>query len=147
MIPVIVIPVIVFPVIATLVIVIVKVIRVTCVIPVITAGNMSIMNFILTAVTAVATGATAVLTFFSLKNEKRKKRISVFAAVDDDPRYLESEDYVLSKKYNIDCETVRYLLGKDKSDKISLVDFENIVIHDQTAHNLNLSEKDRDESY
>ena len=131
-------------------IVIVKVILVTCVIPVIEVGRMSIISYILTAVTALATGTTAVLAFFSLKNERDKKRLNVFSesirVVMDGIKNSQSKEYILSNKYYKDIETVRYLLGKNKDEKISLVDFENIVVKGLIKDDINLSEEEKTES-
>jgi len=132
------------------VIAIVRVILVTCVIPVIVVGRMSITSYILTAVTALATGTTAIVAFFSLKNERERKRLNVFSesirVVKDGIRNSQSKDYILSNKYYKDIETLRYLLGKNKDEKISLVDFENIVVRGLIKDDINLSEEDKTEA-
>ena len=130
-----------------LVIVTVKVILVTCVIPVIMVGNMSPLSYILAAVTALATGITAVVAFLSLKNERGRKRLSVFSesvrVVLDGLKNSESQDYVLSNNYYKDIEIVKYYLGVDKDVKVSLDDFEKIVVKDYIKDGLDIPEEEK----
>lgn len=127
--------------------VIVKVILVTCVIPVIMVGNMS---YIMAAITALATGITAVVAFFSLKNEQERKRLSMFSesvrVVLDGLKNSESQDYIISNKYYKDIEIVRCYLGLDKNEKVSLVNFEEIVVKDHIKDGLNISEEEKKET-
>lgn len=131
-------------------IVIVKVILVTCVIPVIEVGRMSIISYILTTITALATGTTAVLAFFSLKNERDKKRLNVFSesirVVMDGIKNSQSKDYILSNKYYKDIETIKLYLGKGIKEKVGLMDFEEIVIYDHIKDGLNIPEEEKKET-
>ena len=131
-------------------IVIVKAILVTCVIPVITVGNMSPLSYILAAVTALATGITAVVAFFSLKNERGRKHLSVFSesvrVVLDGLKNSESQDYILSNKYYKDIEKVKYYLGVDKNEKVGLDDFEEIVVKDHIKDGLDIPEEEKKET-
>lgn len=94
-----------------------------CVIPVTTVGNTSVMSYIFAAITALATGITATVAYFSLKNEKEKRQYSVFSesvrVVLDGIKNSESQDYILSNKYYQDIATVQRYLGVSK-EKIGL---------------------------
>ena len=130
-----------------------------CVIHVIMVGNNEFMNnitIILAArffnhiyviITAFATAITAVAAFFSLKNEKEKKRLSVFSdslrSVMDGVKNSESLDYILSDNYRNDIKTVKEYLGIDSDEKVSLVDFEKIVVNNLVKDDLNISEDEK----
>lgn len=110
-------------------------------------GNMSPLSYILAAVTALATGITAVVAFLSLKNERGRKRLSVFSesvrVVLDGLKNSESQDYVLSNNYYKDIEIVKYYLGVDKDVKVSLDDFEKIVVKDYIKDGLDIPEEEK----
>ena len=120
-----------------------------CVIPVTTVGNTSVMSYIFAAITALATGITATVAYFSLKNEKEKRQYSVFSesvrVVLDGIKNSESQDYILSNKYYQDIETVQRYLGVSK-EKIGLRDFEEIVINNHINDSLSLSEEEKQET-
>ena len=111
---------------------------------------MSIISYILTTVTALATGTTAVLAFFSLKNERDKKRLNVFSesirVVMDGIKNSQSKDYILSNKYYKDIETIKLYLGKGIKEKVGLMDFEEIVIYDHIKDGLNIPEEEKKET-
>lgn len=111
---------------------------------------MSIISYILTTVTALATGTTAVLAFFSLKNERDKKRLNVFSesirVVMDGIKNSQSKDYILSNKYYKDIETIKLYLGKGIKEKVGLMDFEEIVIYDHIKDGLNILEEEKKET-
>ncbi len=111
---------------------------------------MSIISYILTTVTALATGTTAVLAFFSLKNERDKKRLNVFSesirVVKDGIKNSQSKDYILSNKYYKDIETIKLYLGKGIKEKVGLMDFEEIVIYDHIKDGLNIPEEEKKET-
>ena len=126
------------------------VIHVTCVIPVTTVGNMSIMGYLFAALTALATAVTAVVAYFALKNEKGSRQYSMFSdsvrVVLDGIKNSESQDYILSNKYYQDIETVQHYLGAGSKEKIGLVDFEEIVINDRIKDGLSISEEEKKET-
>ncbi|MBP5496134.1 MAG: hypothetical protein J6X98_03085 [Bacteroidales bacterium] len=126
------------------------VIPVTCVIPVTTVGNMSIMSYIFAALTALATAITAVVAYFALKNEKGSRQYSVFSdsvrVVLDGIKNSESQDYILSNKYYQDIETIQRYLGVGSKEKISLVGFKEIVINDRIKDGLTISEEEKKET-
>ena len=105
------------------------------------------MNNIYVIITAFATAITAVAAFFSLKNEKEKKRLSVFSdslrSVMDGVKNSESLDYILSDNYRNDIKTVKEYLGIDSDEKVSLVDFEKIVVNNLVKDDLNISEDEK----
>lgn len=111
---------------------------------------MSIISYILTTVTALATGTTAVLAFFSLKNERDKKRLNVFSesirVVMDGIKNSQSKDYILSNKYYKDIETIKLYIGKGIKEKVGLMDFEEIVIYDHIKDGLNIPEEEKKET-
>ena len=111
---------------------------------------MSIISYILTTVTALATGTTAVLAFFSLKNERDKKRLNVFSesirVVKDGIKNSQSKDYILSNKYYKDIETIKLYLGKGIKEEVGLMDFEEIVIYDHIKDGLNIPEEEKKET-
>ena len=111
---------------------------------------MSSMGYILATVTALATSVTALVAFLSLKNERGRKRLSVFSesvrVVLDGLKNSESQDYILSNKYYKDIETVQYYLGVDQNVKVGLVDFEEIVVKDHIKDGLNISEEEKKET-
>lgn len=108
------------------------------------------MGNIFVVITAFATAITAVVAFFSLKNEKEKKRISVLSesirVVLDGIKNSESKDYVLSNKYIKDIKTIKCYLGLDDNEKIGLDDFEKIVIDDLIKDGLNISDEEKIET-
>lgn len=118
-----------------------------CVIHVIMVGNNVFMNNIYVIITAFATAITAVVAFFSLKNEKEKKRLTVFSdsfrSVFDGIKNSESIDYILSDNYLNDIKIVKKYLGIDSDEKVRLVDFEKIVIKNLVKDDLNISEDER----
>ena len=81
------------------------------------------------AITAFATTIAAIIAFFSLKNEREKRKLSVFSEsirnTLDGVKNAESLDYIMSKKYNNDIATIKDYLG---IDDVGLDDFKKIVI-------------------
>lgn len=123
---------------------------VICVILVTTVGNMSIMGYIFAALTALATAVTAVVAYFALKSEKGSRQYSMFSdsvrVVLDGIKNSESQDYILSDKYDQDIETIQHYLGAGSKENIGLVDFEEIVIKDRIKDGLTISEEEKKET-
>ena len=106
------------------------------------------MSFLLATLTVIATSATAIIAFFALKNERERRRLSIFSesihtALDGD-KNSESLDYVLSSKYNKDIDLVKLCLGIEPNDSVCLEDFRRIVIQNLMADGCSI-DKDRKE--
>lgn len=101
------------------------------------------------AITAMATTIAAVMAFFSLKNEREKRKLSVFSesirTTLDGTKNTESLEYILSNKFNKDIKAVKYYLDMDSNDKVGLDDFEKIVIHNLTKEGLTIEDNRKEE--
>lgn len=94
------------------------------------------------AITALATTIAAIIAFFSLKNEREKRKLSVFSEsirnTLDGVKNAESLDYIMSKKYNNDIATIKDYLG---IDDVGLDDFKKIVIQNLKREDLDIDEE------
>ena len=55
----------------------------------------------------------------------------------------ESIDYILTDNYRKDIKTIKEYLGIDSDEKVSLVDFEKIVVKNLVRDDLNISEDEK----
>ena len=107
------------------------------------------MSILFTIITAIATGATAVATFMSFKNEREKRRLNIFSesarSLLDGIKNSESIDYIVSYKYNKDVELVKFILGISVTDMIGLDDYKKIVIHNLSKDGQTITASKRQE--
>ncbi|MBQ2189174.1 MAG: hypothetical protein II401_11545 [Bacteroidales bacterium] len=108
------------------------------------------MTLLFIAITALATAITAIVAFLSWKNERAKKRVSVFSEsiriVLDGIKNSESKDYILSNNLYADVETAKRYLGLGNNVKIGLDDFEEIVVKNRINDSLNISEEEKNKT-
>lgn len=107
------------------------------------------INSTYTIITAIATAITAVVGVFSIKNERKKRQLSLFSesirAAMDGVKNTESLDYIMSRKFDIDIETVKRYRGLKPYEDVGLCDFKEIVINGYIKEGLTI-DKDTKEN-